>query len=437
MESDTIMRLFAIITAAQDEEIEPLVQTLATRSIRPIKQKVSNIESWLATSTRGNILIVKTGIGLTSAATALTAILTKYKPQFVISIGSAGGLNGVTIGDIVASKQSAYADANSTSIGYEYGQIPDQPAKFEGSQLLLDACPPEVKKGLCVSTNSFVTDEKAKEILSHFPQALSVEMESTALAQVCHMFDVPYLMVRCISDMCNNDEYNEHLNDASQRATEAAMSIISTLETPRIYKAPQRFSSHSISASILLTFALSKNLDVSPISDETEKLRTYLHEELPDDIDDNTITTYLGLIESAKKKIHEGNYTLSANTYDRIRKEILSKIGAETKQGTFAWPPTSQTIIKRANGFWNDALKNVGLSQRSGRSRGGLHFTEADYINALRSFAKWCAKNTKKPSYKLYSDWISATKQQGSVPSGAAVRQHFGSWHEATKQTQI
>ena len=121
---------------------------------------------------------------------------------------------------------------------------------------------------------------------------------------------------------------------------------------------------------------------------------------------------------------------------DDERVRLAERYQVDTGRGQLLWPPTSQTIIKRFNGYWNDALSHVGFRVQTGRKRGGLKFSDQDYLNALRNFATWASRQSISPSYKAYQAWV---KECGDakVPSGAAIRQRFGSWRTATQQANI
>lgn len=57
----------------------------------------------------------------------------------------------------------------------------------------------------------------------------------------------------------------------------------------------------------------------------------------------------------------EPNSALTAKDYDRLRAEFLASLPDDSQTETFTWPPTSQTIIKRFDGYWNEALTSIGL----------------------------------------------------------------------------
>ena len=64
-----------------------------------------------------------------------------------------------------------------------------------------------LRKGLIVSGDWFVNSrEKMREIMGHFPEAQAVDMESCSIAQTCHIYGVPFVSMRIISDVPLRDD---------------------------------------------------------------------------------------------------------------------------------------------------------------------------------------------------------------------------------------
>lgn len=433
-------RIFAILLTAQDEEVQPILDILTARAIKPVKQNAAVGEIWLGASTRGNILVVKTGVGLVQTACTLSWVLSAYTPSVVISTGAAGGLGkDIKVGDIVVGERYMYTNADGTAFGYTFGQVPGQPEFFAGDTALLDVAPEEAKIGLMLSSDSFVTATTLPDTPKRFPDVLSTDMESTAAAQVCANWGIPFVSVRCISDLCSVDSaqvYSEHLDDAGVTSARVAIEMLNTLNRQR-GGASQRFPQESLTAALLLIFAIANDLT----DGDPQTVPDSLREAIEAQADENTkklVVPALERIAAAQDAIAENpSMTLTASQYEKSRKWLIDAGSLTTKRGALVWPPTSQTIIKRFGGYWNEALSSIGLGVRSGRKRGGLRFTEKNYISALRSFANWCARNSVSPSYKAYTQWVAQTGKKGKVPSGAAIRQRYGSWSEATKAARI
>lgn len=159
---------------------------------------------------------LKSGIGKVAAAMGATLLLERCQPDVIINTGSAGGLaSTLKVGDIVVSDEARYHDADVTAFGYEYGQLPGCPAGFKADEKLVAAAESCIKaldlnavRGLIVSGDAFINGSVGLAKIRHnFPQAIAVEMEATAIAHVCHNFKVPFVVVRAISDVADQQSH--------------------------------------------------------------------------------------------------------------------------------------------------------------------------------------------------------------------------------------
>ena len=434
-------RIRAIVIAAQDEEIRPVLDALTAMATKPAKLACPIASAWVAASTHGNILIMRTGIGLVATANALGWAMARFTPKVVLSTGSAGGLApDIKVGDVVVGTEYAYGNADATAFGYTRGQVPGQPPRFTGATELLEHCTLDLRMGLMLAGDSFITAKNIGPMREDFPDALTTDMETTAAAQVCKAWDVPFISIRCVSDLCGpsaDEDYHMELDHASEASARAAIDVLTYLAEPGPTGPTQRFSEDSLTAALLLIFASVNKLTEGDPTQVPAPLRDAIRDHISAE-HEYLITPTLGLIAAARAAIEEDpNLTLTAKQYDSERQKLTARMGLNTGRGQLAWPPTSQTIIKRFNGYWNDALSKVGLRVQSGRKRGGLKFSDQDYVQALRTFSTWSAKRGMAPSYKAYQQWIKDTERQGQVPSGAAIRQRFGSWRSAAEEAQI
>ncbi|OOF37573.1 5'-methylthioadenosine/adenosylhomocysteine nucleosidase [Rodentibacter heidelbergensis] len=187
------------------------------------------------------VALLQSGIGKVAAALGTTALLQLAKPDVVINTGSAGGVaKGLKVGDIVISDETRYHDVDVTAFGYEKGQLPANPAAFLSDKKLADlaqnvaeAQGQSVKRGLICSGDSFIhSEQKLSEIKNDFPQVTAVEMEATAIAQVCHAFNVPFVVVRAISDSGDGEaslSFEEFLPLAARQSSALVLGMLDKL----------------------------------------------------------------------------------------------------------------------------------------------------------------------------------------------------------------
>lgn len=128
--------------------------------------------------------------------------------------------------------------------------------------------------------------------------------------------------------------------------------------------------------------------------------------------------------------------TISKKKYDEQRGDVIDLLGLTGGQGSLAWPPTSQTVMKRlGSGYWTDALASVGITASTkGRSRGLLVFEEVDYRSAILDFLEHCRATGTPESFDAFEVWIANEDRLGRQrPSGPAVRLFYQSWINAKR----
>lgn len=191
--------------------------------------------AWETTVGRHRAIVLKTGVGLVNAAADLAAAICRYEPAAVLNAGAAGGLSqGIFVGDVVVGSSFSYYDADSTAFGYTAGQIPGMPEKYDADERLLELSSSvhhdyKIRKGTIVSGNSFVADHLVGDVRATFPSALAADMESAAIAQVTRAYNVPFLAVRAISDLCGptaSRDFSMSLDEAATRAAAVTTAII-------------------------------------------------------------------------------------------------------------------------------------------------------------------------------------------------------------------
>ena len=175
---------------------------------------------------RNTVLLARCGIGKVNAALGASRMILEERPDCILSSGCAGGLGeGVNVMDLVVGAQCAYHDVWCGE-GNEYGQVQGLPARFEADARLIAAATglqtgSRIHAGLIVSGDQFITDPaKEEKILERFPEALAVDMESAAIAQVCKQSGVPFCSLRQISDGADDgsaEDYTE-MNDRAEDA---------------------------------------------------------------------------------------------------------------------------------------------------------------------------------------------------------------------------
>ncbi len=179
-----------------------------------------------------DVVAVLSGIGKVAAATTATALIERFGVQRIVFTGVAGGVRpGVNVGDVVVARQFLQHDMDASPLfarheipGYgrstfdadaaltaqlvsaSEGVLRTLPAQLpEAVRSAFGLQAPRCHEGLLISGDRFVSTTAESEALRReLPEALAVEMEGAAFAQVCHDYRVPLAVVRTISDRADD-----------------------------------------------------------------------------------------------------------------------------------------------------------------------------------------------------------------------------------------
>ncbi|CDL85594.1 5'-methylthioadenosine/S-adenosylhomocysteine nucleosidase [Xenorhabdus szentirmaii] len=187
------------------------------------------------------IALLKSGIGKVSAALGTTLLLEHCQPDIVINTGSAGGLDPkLNVGDIIVSEEVRYHDADLTAFGYEAGQMAQCPPAFIADETLItltEKCIQSLElnavRGLICSGDAFINGaEPLARIRATFPTVAAVEMEAAAIGHVCHQYKIPFVVVRAISDVADQEShlsFDEFLVVAARESTRMVNAMLTEL----------------------------------------------------------------------------------------------------------------------------------------------------------------------------------------------------------------
>ena len=226
------------VIGAMEEEVELLRQSLAD----PSTEMIANCEFTTGTCEGQEIVLLKSGIGKVNAAMSTALLLNNYQPDIVINTGSAGGFDeSLEVGSVVISDEVRHHDADATAFGYEMGQIPQMPAAFLANPELIElaqAAAEELSEqpaavGLVATGDSFMSDAgRVEAVRKFFPEMKAAEMEAAAVAQVCYQFDVPFVVIRALSDIAGKEShisFDEFLRTAAKNSTAIVLRVIREL----------------------------------------------------------------------------------------------------------------------------------------------------------------------------------------------------------------
>ncbi len=160
------------------------------------------------------IVLHQCGIGKVNAAVGTAELIRTYQPDCVISTGVAGGIDTrLNVMDVVVSDRNVHHDFDLTEgWGCLRGEIQGTGRFFPSGARLVETARslnnPHIHVGLICTGDQFITSrEDLQAIKGYFPDGLAVDMETAAIAQTCHIYGVPFVSFRIISDTPGADAH--------------------------------------------------------------------------------------------------------------------------------------------------------------------------------------------------------------------------------------
>ena len=189
------------------------------------------------------VVVVRSGIGKVNAGICAQILADVFSVDAIINTGIAGSLNkNINIGDIVLSTDVVQHDMDATGFGYRKGQIPQMPVFFFNAddnlrRLAAEVCTevhPDIQvfEGRIASGDQFVCDQDVKNrIVSEF-SAYATEMEGAAIGQAAYLNEIPFLVVRAISDKADGSaqmDYSEFEKAAVDHSVRLTLNMLARI----------------------------------------------------------------------------------------------------------------------------------------------------------------------------------------------------------------
>ena len=199
------------IIGAMEEEVALLKEKMQIDGVL----KRASMEFYKGTLQGKEVVVVRSGIGKVNAGLCTQILVDLFDVKKVINTGIAGSLDaGINIGDIVISAEALQHDMDATQFGYPLGQIPRMetfafPADAAMVKAAKEACEkvnPEVQvfTGRVVTGDQFVASREVKDRIKGNFDGLCTEMEGAAIAQAAWLNEVPFVIIRAISDKADD-----------------------------------------------------------------------------------------------------------------------------------------------------------------------------------------------------------------------------------------
>lgn len=229
------MSRIAIVSAMQGE----LAAVLALMQGQQ-KQTIAGRDFWLGQLHGCEVIVVLSRIGKVAAATTATILIERFGVKSLVFTGVAGGLHpDAQVGDVVVATEFLQHDMDASPLFPRFEVPLTGVSRFatnaDLSQELMEAVQialPKVRmhSGLVVSGDRFVSTSAESHILqTMLPDALAVEMEGAAIAQVCADYDVAFAAIRTISDRADDHAHGEFMTFIQTTASPYSAAIVAAL----------------------------------------------------------------------------------------------------------------------------------------------------------------------------------------------------------------
>lgn len=199
------------IIGAMEEEVNILKDKMSIDAV----EKKASMEFFKGKLNEKKVVIVRSGISKVNAAVCTQILIDDFNVDCVINTGIAGSLqNKIDIGDIVISSDAMQHDVDATGFGYDPGVIPRMETSiFKADEKLIElakkvceAMIPEITAyvGRVVTGDQFISDREVKNKIESSFHGCCTEMEGAAIAQTAYLNNIPFVILRAISDKADD-----------------------------------------------------------------------------------------------------------------------------------------------------------------------------------------------------------------------------------------
>ena len=221
------------IMGAMIEEIEPLLrffkeyETVEFADNKYYKTKYKN----------NDIVVAYSKIGKVFASLTATTMIEKFGIEKLLFSGVAGAIDeDLHIGDLIIATKLCQHDLDITAFGHPYGYVPEGSVYIKSDKKLNDLAKEvakekgiKLKEGIVATGDQFVADSKRKEWIRDTFKASALEMEGASVAVVANALNIPFLVLRAISDAADMDagfDFDEFLKSSAVNSANFIISIL-------------------------------------------------------------------------------------------------------------------------------------------------------------------------------------------------------------------
>ncbi len=228
------------IMGAMPEEVEPLVARLHNVEEIPYADNIY----YVGTHHGQEVVVAYSKIGKVFAALTAATLIEKFGCDRLLFTGVAGAINpDLHIGDLIIAEGLCQHDLDITAFGHPYGYVPEgevciwtDPELREIARKVAYEKGIKLHEGIIATGDQFIADPERKQWIAETFKADALEMEGAAVAVVCHALEVPFFVLRAISDSADMDagfDFDTFLQSSAKESADFVMAMVKRMRNEK------------------------------------------------------------------------------------------------------------------------------------------------------------------------------------------------------------
>jgi adenosylhomocysteine/aminodeoxyfutalosine nucleosidase len=226
------------IMGAMREEIEPILGL-----VNEIDREIDygNNKYYQAKYNNYELIIAYSKIGKVNSALTAATMIEKFKIDLLLFSGVAGAINeNLKIGDLIIATKLCQHDLDITAFGHPYGYVPESKVFVESDEKLNQIAKKVAKKlkiklleGVIATGDQFIADSAKKEWIRKTFDADALEMEGASVGFVCDALNIPFFILRAISDSADMDagfDFDKFLEGSAKNSAKFLIEMLEELK---------------------------------------------------------------------------------------------------------------------------------------------------------------------------------------------------------------
>ena len=222
---------------AMPEEVEPIVAALDN-----VSKTVYAANTYYEGSYNGQeVVVAYSKIGKVFATLTATMLIERFKCDMLLFSGVAGAISDeLNIGDLIIADGLCQHDLDITAFGHPFGYVPEGEVCIRTDETLRNVAKEvakskglTLKEGIIATGDQFVANPERKEWIGTTFNADALEMEGASVAVVCSSLNVPFFILRAISDSADMDasfNFDEFLESSAKISADFILSMVEAIK---------------------------------------------------------------------------------------------------------------------------------------------------------------------------------------------------------------